>query len=97
MKDIVRAYWLVLNHGQPGEVYNVGSGQAVSIQQILDILLSFAQTPIIVESDPDLMRPSDTPIFVSDCTRLKQATGWEPQIPLEQTLYDILAYWRERI
>ena len=79
MKDIVRAYWLILNHGQPGEVYNVGSGQAVSIQHILDILLSFAETPIIVEADPDRMRPSDTPVFVSDCTRLKQATGWNPK------------------
>lgn len=97
VKDIVRAYWLILNHGQPGEVYNVGSGQAVSIQHILDILLSFAETSIIVEADPDRMRPSDTPVFVSDCTRLKQATGWKPKIPLEQTLYDILAYWRERV
>ncbi len=97
VNDIVRAYWLILNHGQPGEVYNVGSGQAVNIQQILDILLSLAKTPIIVEDDPDRMRPSDIPVFVSDCTRLKQATGWEPHIPLEQTLYDILADWRERI
>ncbi len=97
VKDIVRAYWLILNHGQPGEVYNVGSGQAVSIQQILNILLSFAKTPITLEADPDRMRPSDTPVFISDCTRLKQATGWEPQIPLEQTLYDILVDWRERI
>ena len=78
-------------------MYNVGSGQAVSIQQILNILLSFAKTPITLEADPDRMRPSDTPVFISDCTRLKQATGWEPQIPLEQTLYDILADWRERI
>jgi len=97
VNDIVRAYWLALNYGQPGGVYNVGSGQAVSIQQILDILLSLAKTPIIVESDPDRMRPSDTPVFVSNSSRLKQATGWEPQIPLEQTLYDILADWRKRV
>lgn len=97
VKDIVRAYWLVLTRGQPGEVYNVGSGQEVSIQQILDILLSLARTPIRTEPDPDRMRPSDIPVFVSDYTRLQQATGWEPQIPLERTLHDILADWRERI
>ena len=89
-------YWLILNDGEPGEVYNVGSGQAISIRHILDNLLSLAKTPITLEADPDRMRPSDTPIFVSDSSRLIQATGWQPQIPLEQTLYDILAYWRRK-
>lgn len=97
VKDIVRAYWLILNHGQPGKVYNVGSGQAVSIGQILDKLLALASTPIALKADPGRMRPSDTPIFVSDSTRLIQATGWAPNIPLTQTLAGILDHWRERI
>ncbi len=97
VRDMVRAYALALDRGAPGEVYNVGSGQAHSIRELLDIYLSFAKIPIRVETDPARARPSDTPITLCDATKFKRQTGWEPQIPFEQTLRDTLDYWRERV
>ncbi len=97
VRDMVRAYWLLLNQGRPGEVYNAGSGRAVSIQQLLDILLSMSRVPIRTELDPERMRPSDIPVVVCDPTRLHLTTGWRADIPLEQTLADILDDWRAKI
>ncbi|NOX61921.1 MAG: GDP-mannose 4,6-dehydratase [Chloroflexi bacterium] len=97
VRDIVRAYWAILNRGAPGEVYNVGSGRAVSIAHILNIFLSLARQPITTQADPTLMRPSDIPKIVCDPAKLLQATGWSPRIPLEQTLQDILDDWRARL
>lgn len=97
VRDVVRAYWLALTCGQPGEVYNVGSGQGVSIRTVLEIFLAMARTPITSRLDPALMRPSDIPLVVSDPTRLRQATGWTPRLSLDQTLRDILNDWRARI
>ena len=97
VRDMVRAYWLLLNQGQPGEVYNAGSGRAVSIQQILDILLSMSRVPIRTELDPERMRPSDIPVIVCDPTRLHLTTGWQAEIPLEKTLADILDDWRAKV
>ena len=97
VRDVVRAYWLIINQGAPGDVYNVGSGRAVSIQHLLDILLSMSRVPIRTETDPARMRPSDTPIIVCDPSKLQQTTHWQPQIPLEQTLADILNDWRAKI
>jgi len=74
----------------------VASGQAVSIQAILDQLLALSTAKITVEKDPTKMRPSDTPILVGDASKLKNFTGWEPNIPLEQSLKDVLNYWREK-
>jgi len=97
VRDMVRAYWLLLQHGQPGEVYNAGSGRAISIQHMLDILLGMSQVPIRIEIDPERMRPSDTPVIVCDPTRLHLTTGWRAEIPLEQTLADILDDWRKKV
>jgi len=97
VRDVVRAYWLLINQGQPGDVYNVGSGRAVSIQQMLDIYLGMSKVPIRTEIDPDRMRPSDIPVIVCDPGKLHRATGWQAQIPIEQTLSDILNEWREKI
>jgi len=97
VRDVVRAYWLILNKGAPGEVYNIGSGRAISVQWLLDMLLSMSATPIRTELDPARIRPSDIPIIVCDPTRLQQATGWRPEIPLEQTLSDILDDWRRKV
>ncbi len=97
VRDMVRAYWLLITHGQPGEVYNAGSGRAVSIQKMLDILLSMSRVPIRTEIDPERMRPSDTPVIVCDPTRLHLTTGWRAEIPLEQTLADILDDWRAKV
>jgi GDP-4-dehydro-6-deoxy-D-mannose reductase len=97
VRDVVRAYWLVLNRGRPGEVYNIGSGRCTSIGTVLDMLRSMARVPIATAYDPALARPADIPRIVGDPTRLHQATGWEPLIPLEQSLRDILDDWRHRI
>lgn len=95
--DVVRAYVLLMEKGESGEVYNVGSGQAREVQELLDVLLSLAHVRIRVEQDPERMRPSDIPLVVADCTRLREGTGWEPQIPFEQSLLDVLDYWRKRV
>lgn len=96
VRDMVRAYALALEHGAPGEVYNVGSGRAYSVRELLDYYLAHATRTIRVEQDPARSRPSDTPVAVCDATKFKKQTGWEPQIPFQQTLDDTLAYWRAR-
>jgi len=97
VRDIVRAYWLSLEKGKEGEVYNIGSGKAYSMKEVLDLLLSLASINIKIDIDPARLRPSDVPILVSDCTKFTQLTGWKPIIPFKQSLQDLLDYWRERI
>ncbi len=97
VRDMVRAYLLAITRGEPGEVYNIGSGKAHTIQSVLDAFLSGSKVPVEVRQDPARMRPSDIPVLVCDATRFNQRTGWTPQIPFEQTLRDILDYWRERV
>ncbi|MBW3537874.1 GDP-mannose 4,6-dehydratase [Candidatus Parcubacteria bacterium] len=96
VRDIVRAYSLLAEKGVPGEVYNVCSGRSVPGQQILNQLLSLSSKPIKAEPDPAKMRPSDIPDLYGDATKIHQATGWQPVIPLEQTLRDVLDDWRLR-
>jgi GDP-4-dehydro-6-deoxy-D-mannose reductase len=96
VRDIVRAYWLALEKGEPGEVYNLCSGRAWTIREMLDMLLAMSTAKIKVETDPARMRPSDVPVLLGDATRFRNRTGWEPAIPFEQTMRDLLAYWRER-
>lgn len=97
VRDVVRAYVLLMEKGESGEVYNVGSGQAHEVQELLDVLLSLARVRIRVEQDPERMRPSDIPAVVADYTRLRECTGWEPAIPFEQSLLDVLDYWRQKV
>jgi len=97
VRDVVRAYHLLITKGEPGQVYNVGSGQSHAIQEVLDTLLSTSQVEITVEPDPDRMRPSDVPDVVCDASRLRRQTGWQPTTPFEQSLADVLEYWRERV
>ncbi|MBN2302847.1 MAG: GDP-mannose 4,6-dehydratase [Anaerolineae bacterium] len=94
VRDVVRAYYLILMQGTPGDVYNVCSGKAYSIQYLLDTLLSHSAIDIEVRQDPTRMRPSDVPRRVGNADRLRQRTGWEPTISFEQTLLDILNDWR---
>jgi GDP-4-dehydro-6-deoxy-D-mannose reductase len=97
VRDVVRAYHLMLMRGQPGEAYNVGSGRGYSIQYLLDTLLGYSTSSIEVRQDPARMRPSDVPRRVGDASKLRQHTGWEPVIPFEQSLIDILNDWRQRL
>ncbi len=94
VRDVVRAYSMLMEKGMPGETYNVGSGHAVEIQEILDKILALAKTEIRVEVDPQKFRPVDVPIVEADTRKLQACTGWERRIPLEQTLEETLDYWR---
>ena len=97
VRDIVRAYWLSLEKGEPGEVYNLSSNSTHSIQSMLDKLLSFSTIKIEVKQDPARMRPSDVMILWGDNTKFVKQTGWKPEIPFEKTMKDLLDYWRERV
>ena len=97
VRDMVRAYWLTLDKGEPGDVYNIGTGRAHTMQEILDMLLSMSSVPVKVKVDPRRLRPSDVPILLSDSGKFKKLTGWEPRIPLHKTLQDLLEFWRPRV
>ena len=97
VRDVIRAYVLAITQGEAGQVYNVGSGRSHSIQEVLDSLLALSQVPIEVRQDPQRMRPSDVPDMVCDASRLRQKTGWQPAIPFEQSLRDVLDYWRAEV
>lgn len=97
VRDVVRAYRLLVDAGEPGAVYNVCRGRAVSVRQIAEALLAMAAHPMRLVSDPALQRPVDIPVLVGDNSALRRATGWEPTIPLEQTLSDVLTDWRARL
>ena len=94
VRDIVRGYWLALEKCEPGEVYNLCSGKAWSIREVLDHLLGLTKSKIEVRQDPARLRPSDVPVLLGDHSKFTRATGWKPTIPFEQTLSDMLDYWR---
>jgi len=96
VRDIVRAYHLAVSQGEPGEVYNLASGRPRSVRGLLETLLSYSRAEIRVERDPSRYRPVDVPVVYGSAAKFHRRTGWEPQIPFEQTLRDILAYWREQ-
>jgi GDP-4-dehydro-6-deoxy-D-mannose reductase len=96
VRDMVRAYWLALDKCEPGEVYNICTGRAWTIRQVLDLLLGMTKAKIDVRQDPARLRPSDVPILLGDNSKFVKATGWQPTIPFEQTLRDMLDYWRAR-
>lgn len=97
VRDMVRAYWLSLEKGVEGEVYNIGSGQAYSMQEVLDLLMSLSRSKMEVKVDPVRLRPSDVPVLLSDSSKFRALTGWRPMIPFKQTILDLLNYWRERV
>jgi len=97
VRDGARAYWALLQHGHAGEVYNLGGGGVHSIGEVLDALLARATIAMVVRRDPAKFRPVDAPVVVPDVTRIREATGWEPTISFEQTIGDILEYWRSRV
>jgi GDP-4-dehydro-6-deoxy-D-mannose reductase len=96
VRDTVRAYRAMIDSARPGVPYNVCSGRAVRIGDLVDLFRARARTTITIEPDPSRMRPNDVPVLYGSHARLTADTGWAPQIPLEQTLDDLLAYWRGR-
>jgi GDP-4-dehydro-6-deoxy-D-mannose reductase len=96
VRDIVRAYALAITEGEAGEVYNLASGRPQSVRGLLDTLLSLSTTDIRVEVDPGRYRPADVPVVYGSAAKFQRRTGWEAEIPFEQTLRDVLEYWREQ-
>jgi GDP-4-dehydro-6-deoxy-D-mannose reductase len=94
VRDMVKAYDLVLEKGTAGDVYNIGSGVSFTIKEILEKLLSLSSVSIKIEQDKNLLRPSDNPELVCDCSKIKSLTGWNSEISIDQTLRDTLDYWR---
>ena len=97
VRDMVRGYYLALERGEDGEVYNLGAERAYSIREALEALLEMSEAQIDVVQDPSRMRPSDVPVVVSDCSKFRQRTGWRATVNLRESLKEILDYWRERV
>ncbi len=97
VRDVVRAYTLLIEKGAAGETYNVGSGHAIAIRDILNRIISLSESDITVKRDENKFRPVDVPIIEADITKVRELTGWEPRITLEQTIQETLDYWRENI
>lgn len=97
VRDMVNAYYLSVLRCKPGEVYNISSGITWKISAVLDFLTAQSKLPITIKQDPKRMRPSDVPRLLGDCSKFKKETGWKPTIPFEQTLIDLLNYWREKL
>jgi GDP-4-dehydro-6-deoxy-D-mannose reductase len=93
VRDVVRAYYLLLEQGRSGQVYNVCSGRGHSLGEILATLASLVDVKISVEVDPDLLRPNDNHVIVGSNRKLVQSTGWAPVVPLERSLREMLEYW----
>jgi GDP-4-dehydro-6-deoxy-D-mannose reductase len=96
VRDMVRAYWLAVTKAKPGEVYNIATGTGIHIREMLDLVLSYSKVEVKIETDPERLRPSDVEILIGDASKFKADTGWEPRIPFEQTVQDLLNYWRQR-
>jgi len=94
VRDTVRAYRLILERAEPGRPYNICSGRAVVIRDLLDLLRARARVPIRVRIDPNRYRPNDTPLLLGDPRRIRDELGWVAEIPIERTLDDLLDYWR---
>ena len=96
VRDVVRAYALLMKSGCAGETYNIGSGHAIAIEDILKCILDHSSVEIRVEVDPERLRPVDVPIIEADTTKVYEATGWKPEISLEKTIRETLDYWRTK-
>lgn len=94
VRDVVRAYTALAQFGSPGETYNVGHGHAISIQNVLDTVIEQSEVPINVFVDKKKLRPIDAPIIEPDISKLYSATGWKPEIPLQDSIKEMLEYWR---
>ena len=96
VRDTVRAYVLALEKGRSGEVYNICSGKGVAIREIVEMLRKLSKVPFEVRTDPARLRPSDVPVLVGCADLFRKETGWEPKIPFDTTVRDLLEYWRGR-
>ena len=96
-RDVARALWLLINRGEPGQVYNLCSGRATRIGDIVKLVVERGLVPAEVQVDPTRLRPSDEPILMGDNAKLRAATGWEPTIGMGEIVDELLAYWRANL
>lgn len=96
VRDTVRAYHLMAERARPGEVFNVCSGVAMPIRELLEKLIARARVPVSIAVDPARYRPNDSPLLLGDPARIRARLGWTPEIPIDQTIDDLLDYWRNR-
>ncbi|MFH0952034.1 MAG: GDP-mannose 4,6-dehydratase [Patescibacteria group bacterium] len=96
VRDVVIAYADLMEKGRPGEIYNVCSGQSYTIKYILEKLISYSDKEIQYQVDKSLFRPNDIPVLWGDNSKIRSAIDWQPTIPIERTLKDILKYWRQK-
>ena len=97
VRDVARGYRLLAEKGAPGEIYNLGTGRGTKLADALDILARSSGRPVEVFVDPARVRPVDQPLLVADPSKLRAATDWEPRYSIEQTLADMLDYWRQEV
>jgi len=97
VRDVVRGYYLALKKGTPGEVYNIASGRGIKIKELLNKLIEMTHQNIKIITDPARLRPSDVELLIGSNEKFKNATGWQPEIPFEKTLQDLLSYWRSKV
>jgi len=95
VRDMVRGYWLALDKGEPGKVYNICSERAIQIKGLLNHLLELSSRKVEIMKNPKRMRPSDNPILQGDSSKFRRRSGWKPEILLDKTLKDILEFWRK--
>jgi GDP-4-dehydro-6-deoxy-D-mannose reductase len=100
VRDIMRGYWLAVEKGEPGEVYNLASGVGVTIKDLLHLIISKSKLDpkkVKITPNPERMRPSDVPVLIGNSDKFRSVTGWKNEIPLERTIEDLVQYWRERV
>ena len=97
VRDTVRAYVAMMERGKPGETYNVCSGRAIAIGELVERLVAQSRIHVTIAQDPALFRPNDAPLLVGDHSRLTADTGWSPQIAIDKTVVDLVEYWRAQI
>lgn len=97
VRDMVRGYLMAVDKCEPGEVYNICTGHAERVGDVLDMFIAMAKVKVSIQEDPARMRPSDVPVLIGDNTKFVEKTGWKPEISFEKTMSDLLNYWRERV
>ncbi len=97
VRDMIRAYWLAVNHCQPGRPFNIGSGTGHSVSDVVIKLGDVSGVRTDITQDPQYIRPSDVPRLICNSTAFRNATSWKPEIPFEQTMRDLFDYWMERL
>jgi GDP-4-dehydro-6-deoxy-D-mannose reductase len=97
VRDVARAYWLAATEGVAGDAYNICSGRRTSIRRVLELLIASSGLEVEIEIDPARLRAADIPCLVGDHSRFSDVTGWQPEIPLVETLADLLQWWRQNV